>query len=298
MKKIILIIGLLILPFTVSAKLKVVTTIPDFAALAQEVGGDLIEVTSLARGDQDPHYLEPKPSYALTLNKADLLIEAGLELEVGWLPVLLTQARNPRIQFGQPGHLNAATGIRILEIPQGRIDRSLGDVHPNGNPHYWLNPNNGLIIARNVAARLSELDPANASQYEQNFASYSTRLAKKITVWEGELAVLKGKKIITYHKSFSYFVDWSGLEVVGLIEPKPGIPPSPSHILGLIEKIKSEKISLLITENYYNPKPSRELSQKTGAKLLLLPTSVGGETAIKTYDDLFETLVKRMKESL
>ncbi|MBI3541333.1 MAG: zinc ABC transporter substrate-binding protein [Deltaproteobacteria bacterium] len=298
MKKIILLFTMLLFSVTASAKLKVVTTLPDFAALAQEVGGDLIEVTTLARGDQDPHYLEPKPSYALTLNKADLLIDAGLELEVGWLPVLLTQCRNPKIQSGQPGHLTASSGFRILEIPEGRIDRSAGDVHPDGNPHYWLNPNHGLIIAKNIAARLSDLDPANASRYEQNFAAFSTRLKAKISAWEKDLAAFKGKKIVTYHKSFSYFVDWSGLEVVDLIEPKPGIPPSPAHILGLIEKIKAEKIPLIITENYYDPKPSRELSQKTGAKLLLLPTSVGGEAAIKTYDDLFETLVKKILGAL
>ena len=288
---------LIFLPLVVQAKFKVVTTIPDLAALASEVGGDKIDVESLARGDQDPHYIEPKPSFALKLNRADLLIEIGLQLEIGWLPVLLTQSHNPKIQTGALGHLQASEGLNLLEIPTGPVDRSQGDVHPEGNPHYWLNPRNGLIIAKHIADRLAEIDPANAALYQQNFKSFQARLQKKIIEWEKAISPLKGKKIITYHKSFSYFVNWSGLAVVDQIEPKPGIPPSPSHILALIDRITAEKIPLIITENYYDPRASQKLSQKTGAKVLLLPTSVGGETAIKTYEDLFDYLVTQLKGS-
>ena len=286
---------LMLMPLTAAAKLKVVTTIPDFAALAKEVGQDLVEIETLARGDQDPHYLEPKPSYALKLNRADLLIDVGLELEVGWLPVLLTQSRNPHIQTGQVGHLTAAEGLAILEIPTGKIDRSQGDIHPQGNPHYWMKPQNGLEIAGRIAERLAKLDPTHADQYEENFRKFSVRLRQEIALWEKEMAPLKGEKIITYHKSFSYFVDWVGLNAVDQIEPKPGIPPAPAHILSLIERIQSEKIPIIITENYYDPKPSRELGQRTGAKVLILPTSVGGEAGIKTYEDLFEVLIERLK---
>jgi len=288
---------LIFLPLVVQAKFKVVTTIPDLAALASEVGGDKIDVESLARGDQDPHYIEPKPSFALKLNRADLLIEIGLQLEIGWLPVLLTQSHNPKIQTGALGHLQASEGLNLLEIPTGPVDRSQGDVHPEGNPHYWLNPRNGLIIAKHIADRLAEIDPANAALYQQNFKSFQARFQKKLTEWEKAISPLKGKKIITYHKSFSYFVNWSGLAVVDQIEPKPGIPPSPSHILALIDRITAEKIPLIITENYYDPRASQKLSQKTGAKVLLLPTSVGGETAIKTYEDLFDYLVTQLKGS-
>ncbi|HSA60069.1 MAG TPA: metal ABC transporter substrate-binding protein [bacterium] len=278
--------------------MKVVGSIPDLAALAREVGGDLVETQTIARGDQDPHYLEPKPSFALMLNKADLLIEAGLELESGWLPVLITQSRNPKIQPGQNGFLNAAQELNILEIPTGPVDRSMGDVHPEGNPHYWMNPRNGLVIAKKIAQRLGELDPANASKFTGNYADFEKRLSDRIATWEKEAAPFRGKKVITHHKSFSYFVDWTGLKVEGLIEPKPGIPPNPSHLLSLIQLIQTEKIPLIITENYYDPKPSRELAEKTGAKVLILPTSVGGEPGIRTYEDLFEALIGRLKGAL
>lgn len=298
MKKILLAVLFLTLPATATTKLKVVTTIPDLAALTREVGQELVEVQSIARGDQDPHYIEPKPSYALTLNRADLLIDAGLELESGWLPVLLVQSRNPKVQPGNPGYLSAWNGITILEIPSGGVDRSQGDVHPSGNPHYWLDPRNGLKIAEGIAERLSLLDPSHATLFRQYLQGFETRFKGKIAGWERQLTALKGRPVITYHKSFSYFADWVGLNVVDLIEPKPGIPPSPSHILLLIDRIKSRNISLIITENYYDPKASHELSEKTGAKVLLLPTSVGGEAGIKTYEDLFETIVKKLKETL
>lgn len=285
-------------PLSASAKLKVVASIPDLAALAQEVGGDLVEAQSIARGDQDPHYLEPKPSFALMLNRADLLIEAGLELESGWLPVLITQSRNPKIQPGTAGFMNAHDGVKILEIPTGPIDRSMGDVHPDGNPHYWLNPKNGLIIAKKISERLAQLDPPNAARYAENEKAFEQRLTQKITQWEREIVPLKGKKIITHHKSFSYFVDWTGMIMEGLIEPKPGIPPNPNHLLSLIQLIQTTKIPLIITENYYDPKPSKELAEKTGTKVLILPTSVGGEPQIKTYEDLFETLIRKLKGTL
>ncbi len=286
------------IPLQVHAKLQVVATIPDLASLAESVGGEWVEVKSLARGSQDPHYLEPKPSYAVLLNRADLLIQVGLELEAGWLPVLLTQARNPKIQPGQPGWLNASEGISILEIPTGKIDRSMGDIHPSGNPHYWMRPQNGLIIASHIARRLSELDPAHAADFQKNYSELEWRLKEKIAAWEGQLSAFKSKKIITHHKSFSYFVDWANLTVAGLIEPKPGIPPSPGHILALIKLIQSENIPLIITENYYEPKPARELAAKTGAKYLILPTSVGGDPSVRSYEELFEVLIQKLSEVL
>ncbi|MBI4411383.1 MAG: zinc ABC transporter substrate-binding protein, partial [Deltaproteobacteria bacterium] len=174
MKKIFLFLLILLVPFTAHAKINVVATIPDLAAIAREVGGELVNVDSIARGDQDPHYLEPKPSYAVKMNKADLLIEVGLELEVGWLPVLLTQSRNPKILRGASGHLDASRDIPVAEIPAGKVDRSMGDVHPLGNPHYWLDPRNGLIIARGIADKLGKLDPANKTVYDGNLGVFTT----------------------------------------------------------------------------------------------------------------------------
>ncbi len=282
-------------PLAASAKLKVVTTTTDLAALAKEVGGDLIDVESLARGDQDPHYIEPKPSFAGKMSRADLLIEVGLGLEVGWLPVLLTQSRNQKIQPSAPGHLKASDGIRLLEIPTGAIDRSQGDIHPEGNPHYWLDPRNGLIIAKAITEKLSALDPANAALYQKNFRSFKEDFSKKITLWAKELSPLKGKELVTYHKSLSYFADWAGFNVAGFVEPKPGIPPSPAHILSLIDMIKEKKVPAVITESYYDAKASQQVAEKGSAKLLLIPTSVGGEAGITRYEDLFSAIVKKMK---
>lgn len=298
MKSIVLTLLALTLPLTASAKLKVVATTPDLAAIAREVGGDLLDVSNIVRPDQEPHSLEPKPSYSVLLNQADLLIEVGLELESGWLPVLLTQSRNPKIQAGRPSHLTAAEGIRILEIPTGPIDRSMGDVHPDGNPHYTLDPRNGLIIAKTIQQRLSELDPANAGTYASRREAFAGRLESRIKAWEKDLAPFKGKRIVSFHKDFSYFNDWSGLVLADVIEPRPGIPPSPAHILSLVEKIQKENIPLIVTENFCDPKPGQELSRRTGVKNLRLPAAVGGDGTKATYEDLFETIVTRLKEVL
>jgi len=225
-------------------------------------------------------------------------VEVGLDLESGWLPVLLVQSRNPKIQPGRPGHLTAAKGLRILEIPEGKIDRSMGDVHPDGNPHYTLDPRNGLIIARTIRERLTELDPANAAAYGANAEAFGTRLSLKIKEWEKQLAPLKGKKLISFHKDFTYFMDWSGLFLAGLIEPRPGIPPSPAHILSLVDLIQKESIPLIATENFCDPKPGQELSRRTGVKNLRLPASVGGDGTAPTYEGLFDAVVSRLKESL
>lgn len=298
MRKILLALLICFFPLSAQAKLKVVTTTTDLAAITREIAGDMADVQSLARGDQDPHYIEPKPSYAMTLNRADLLIEVGLDLEVGWLPVLVTQARNPKIRTGQSGRLVAAEGFRILEIPSGPVDRSQGDIHPGGNPHYWLNPKNAIAISRTIADRLSLLDPSHTTAYQGALKSFQDRLREKIAEWEKAALPLRGQKVVTYHKSFPYFTDWLGLAVIDQIEPKPGIPPTPAHILSLMERMKSDRVGMIITESYYDDKASKELAEKTGAKLLLLPTSVGGEPSIKTYFDLFDFLIGKLARSL
>jgi zinc/manganese transport system substrate-binding protein len=294
MKKIILLTILLTLPITAFAKLNVVTTTSDLAAIARAVGGENINVKNLIKGTQDPHYMEPKPSYIVLMNRADLFVQVGLELEVGWVPPLLTQSRNPHIQEGKPGFMDASFGIKLLEVPQGKVNRAEGDIHPLGNPHYWLNPENGLIVAHNIAGRLAALDPGHAPDYKKNLAAFEALMKKKIGTWKRKLAGLKGLEFITYHTSFTYFSDWSGLRIVGTMEPKPGIPPNPSHLMKLVNLIKSRKIPFVISEVYYNPRPSKKLAKQTGVKILRLPVSVGGVASVKTYDGLFDYTISQI----
>ena len=281
-----------------SAKMNVVTTTSDLAALVQEIGGDDVSVKGICRGNQDPHYLEPKPSYTLMLNRADLLIMVGAQIEIGWLPVLLTQSRNPNIQPGSLGHLNASQGLRLLEIPEGPVDRSQGDIHPEGNPHYWLDPHNGLIIAENISRKLSELDPEHAPSYHLRLKDFQKRLQKKIPQWKKAISHLAGKKIVTHHKTFTYLADWTGIIISDVIENKPGIPPSPSHIHALMNEIQRDKISLILVDNQNDPKPAQKLGKETGAKVLVLPSSVGGTEDVKTYLDLLDHLVIQLMEAL
>ena len=281
-----------------TAKVKVVTTTEDLAALAREVAGDSAEVTSIARGYQDPHFVEAKPSYLLKLKKAQLFIQVGLELETGWAPALLTSARNPGILPGRPGFMNAAEGCEILEKSAGGVDRSLGDVHPLGNPHYWLNPENGRVIARAAARRLSAIDPENSGKYKANLESFEARLSEKEKEWDASAAAFKGVKVVTYHNSWPSFARRFGLEVVDFVEPKPGIPPSPAHIHSLIGRIKAEGVRLLIVEPYFDQKLPEKVAARSGARLVILPPSVGGEEGIKTYTGLFDRQFELLKSAL
>lgn len=289
MKKIILFFMIVMMPMNAFAKVKIVASLPVFGAIAQEVGGDRVEITSLAKPGQDPHFLDAKPTYVVALSQADLLLQGGLELEIGWLPVLMTQSHNPKIQKGQVGYLEASKGIRILEIPSA-VDRSMGDVHPEGNPHYWLDPRNGILIASNIAERLGQLDPANASFYQDRFNVFRREFSEKIKTWENIIQKLRGNKMMTYHQSFSYFLDWAKLQSVGQIEPKPGIPPTPSHLLSLIDLLKKDSISFILVEDYYDARPAQELSKKTNVPVLIVPTSSGGR-----YEELFDTLIQKMR---
>ncbi|MDA0746080.1 MAG: metal ABC transporter substrate-binding protein [bacterium] len=284
-----------LLATNVDAKVRIVTTTPDLAAIAEAVGGDLVEVQSIAKGYQDPHYVSAKPSFMRTLNRADLLIYTGLELEVGWLPLLIQGARNPKITPGAPGHLEASGGIRILEVPTGQVDRSMGDIHPDGNPHYLLDPRNGRTVAQTITTRLQELSPDEAETFQQNLNRFQQDLENKIATWEKRLSAARGRQVVTYHKQWEYLADWLGLDIVDHVEDKPGIPPSPRHIANLSEKMKSYAIPVIICSNFIDPKPAQHIAERTGATVLLLPISVGGESDIRTYTDLFETIVKQLE---
>ncbi len=269
-------------------KLNVITSTTDMAALAQEVGGDKISVESIAKGYQDPHFVEAKPSFLLKLRNADLLISVGLQLEIGWLPPLITQSGNPRIQPGAAGYLDASQFAQILDIPTGPVSRAMGDVHPLGNPHYWLDPDNGRRLARGIAGKLAEMDPQDQAYFQQRLQDFEKRLAEAEKRWESGMAPFRGRKIVTYHNSWPNFAKHFGLDVAGYVEPRPGIPPSPGHTVELISLMKRENVKVLIMEPYFDSKTPNSIGAATGAKVLVLTPSVGGEKEITDYFKLFD----------
>ncbi len=271
-----------------ASKLNVVTATEDLAALSREVGGDRISVEAIAKGYQDPHFVEPKPSFLLRLQKADLLVVVGLQLEIGWLPPLQTQSRNNKIQVGAPGYLDASQFCKILEIPTGQITRAMGDVHPLGNPHYWLDPENGRRIAKALADKFSEMQPADSSYFQQRYADFDKRLAEAEKGWEAKMAPYRGRKVITYHRSWPNFCDRFGIDVVDYIEPRPGIPPTPSHTLEVINTMKRENIKVILVEPYFDLRTPNAIAQATGGMVLQMMPSVGGTKEITNYFQLFD----------
>jgi zinc/manganese transport system substrate-binding protein len=269
-------------------KLNIITTTEDLASIARAVGGDRVTVEALAKGYQDPHFVEAKPSFILKLQKADVLIAVGRELEIGWLPPLITQSRNARIQPGASSYLDASMTAQILELPQGQITRAMGDVHPLGNPHYWLDPENGKRIAKAVAAKLGELRPNDRANFEQGANSFVTRLDEAEKRWLGIMAPFKGTKVVTYHRSFPNFAERFGLDIVGYVEPRPGIPPTPQHTLDLIEEMKRQNVKLVLVEPYFDLKTPNSIGRATGAEVLVMPPSVGGVKEASDYIALFE----------
>ena len=269
-------------------KLNVVTSTTDMAALAEEVGADKITVESIARGYQDPHFVEAKPSFLLKLRQADLLISVGLQLEIGWLPPLITQCGNAKIQVGAPGYLDASQFSEILEIPQGVVTRAEGDVHPLGNPHYWLDPDNGRRIARGIAAKLSDLDPGDAAYFQQKLQEFDKRLSEAVQKWDTAMKPYRGKKVVTYHRSFPNFAKHFGLDVIGYVEPRPGIPPTPSHTFELIQLMKRENCKVVLVEPYFDLKTPQSIGRETGAQVVVYLPSVGGEKQVTNYFELFD----------
>ena len=269
-------------------KLTVMTTTEDLAAIAREVGGDRITVESMARGYQDPHFVEAKPSFILKLQKADLLIAVGRELEVGWLPPLVQQSRNRKIQPGADGYLDASAKARILDIPTGQITRAMGDVHPQGNPHYWLDPENGKIIARSIADKLSQLQPGDRAYFDQRTSDFSARITEAEKRWASLMAPYKGTKVVTYHRSFPNFAERFGLDVIGYVEPRPGIPPTPQHTLDLMTEMKRQNVKLVLVEPYFDLKTPNAIGRDTGAQVLVMLPSVGGVKEATDYLKLFD----------
>ena len=277
-----------IVPAQAASKLNVMTTTEDLAAIAREIGGDAVTVDSIAKGYQDPHFVEPKPSFLLKLQKADLLLVVGLQLEIGWLPPLITQSRNANIQVGQKGYVDLSNYCDILEKPQGQVTRAMGDVHPLGNPHYWLNPENGRRIAKALADRFSAAQPASAAQFAQRYADFDKRLTEAQKGWVAKMAPYKGRKVITYHRSWPNFTQAFGLDVADYVEPKPGIPPTPVHTLDLINLMKREGIHLILVEPYFDLRTPNSIASQVGGQVVTLMPSVGGNKDITTYFQLFD----------
>ena len=282
-------LGALFLPSLAEAKkLTVVTATTDIAALAQEVGGEKISVESIAKGYQDPHFVEAKPSFLLKLRQADLLIVVGLQLEIGWLPPLINQSGNARIQVGAPGYLDASQFAEILDIPTGTVTRAMGDVHPLGNPHYWLDPENGRRIAKGIAGKLGDLDPSNTAYYQERFQDFDKRLAAAEQKWDAEMKPYHGRKVVTYHNSFPNFAKHFSLNVIGYVEPRPGIPPTPSHTIELIGLMKRENCKVILVEPYFDLKTPQAIARDTGGIVVQYLPSVGGEKQVTNYFELFD----------
>jgi zinc/manganese transport system substrate-binding protein len=269
-------------------KINVITTTEDLASIVREVGGDRIGVESIARGYQDPHFVEAKPSFILKLQRADLLVVVGRDLESGWLPPLIQQSRNAKIQPGANGYLDASLQARILDIPVGQITRAMGDIHPLGNPHYWLDPENGKVIARAVAAKLSAIRQTERAYFEQRLGDFTNRLTDAQQQWLALMAPHKGFKVVTYHRSFTNFADRFGLDVIGYVEPRPGVPPGPQHTLDLINEMKRQNVKIVLVEPYFDLKTPTAIGRETGAQVLVLPPSVGGTKQVADYFKLFD----------
>jgi len=276
------------------AALRVVSSIPTLGSLAKEVGGDRVDVVSLGKGYQDPHFVEPKPSLMVDLNKADLLVFVGLDLEIGWLPPLVLGSRNPKIQNGELGSLDCSRAIPVVDVPTTKIDRSMGDIHPLGNPHYWLPPANAKIIAKEIASRLGQLDPEGAATYQKRLADFQARVDAAEKSWQPLIAKVHGDKVVTYHQSWSYVSSWLGLKEIGYLEPKPGIPPDPQHLLRLIQAMRAEKVKVLLVEDFYNQNTAQLVASKAGAKMLTLPTDVGATPEVRNWFDLVKEVLTRL----
>ena len=276
-----------------SAALNVFACEPEWAALAQELGGDKVSAISATTAFQDPHHIEARPSLIARMRNADLVVCSGSELEVGWLPLLLTQSGNGRVQPGSPGYIEASQYVVRLEVPRV-VDRSMGDVHPGGNPHIQTDPRNIAKVAAILAARLAQLDATNAATYRSRAEAFDKRWAEAIARWEQQAARLKGVPLVEHHKGFTYLINWLGMREVGDLEPKPGIPPTTSHLAGLVEQMKRAPAKMIVYSSYDDPKAAQFLSQRTGIPSVMLPFTVGGSDKAKDLFGYFDDVVARL----
>ena len=279
------------------AQLNVVATTPDLGALAKAIGGNAVTVKALAKPTEDAHFVDAKPSHIVTLNRADVLIEGGAELELGWLPPLLESARNSKIAAGAPGRIVASKGIKMLEIPQ-TFDRSKGDVHGLGNPHFMIDPLNAKIIAAEIAQHLSQVQPKSADTFKANLQTFNAQLDAKVAEWQKVLAPYKGAKIVTYHNDFVYLAERFGLQIVEKLEPKPGIAPSPAHLAKVIATMRTEHARVILVQPYQNRKTAETVARQTSATVLDIPQQPGAVAGTETWFGLMDYLVKTLASGL
>jgi zinc/manganese transport system substrate-binding protein len=280
------------------AELKVATSLTDLASVAEFVGGKHVSVRSLCKGYEDPHFVPAKPSLMKAIQHADVFVSTGLELDGGWLPLVLPGSRNPKIQPGKPGFVDASEGVNVLEKPVGTVSRAEGDIHPLGNPHYYTDPKNLEVIADHLADVFSRLDPANAADYAANAKAFDERIEAALAKWEQEMAPYKGASIVTYHKNFIYFADRFGLKLFGNVEPKPGIPPSPRHIAELADAMKQAGVKVVLYQPYYNADASSELANKAGGTAVEIATEAGGVPGTDDVFSKFDVLVSAVAKAL
>jgi zinc/manganese transport system substrate-binding protein len=273
-----------------TAQIRVVATTPDLASLAREIGGNRVTVSALAKPTEDPHFVDAKPSHIVTLNRADALIEGGAELEMGWLPPLLENARNAKIGSGAPGRIVASDGVRLIEIPT-TFDRSKGDVHSLGNPHFLIDPLNVKIIAKHIADHFAQIDPKNSATYRSNLAKFNARLDSKLNSWQAQLAPYRGAKIVTYHKDFGYLAQRFGLQVMEHLEPKPGIAPSPAHLASVIGTMRRNNVKVILVQPFQNRKTAETVARQTGAVVLDIAQQPGARNNTTSYFDLMDSIV-------
>ena len=294
-------VALLSLTLPAQAKLSVVATTPDFAAVAKAIGGDQVGITSLAQPTEDPHFVDAKPSLILKLNRAQVLLEGGAELEQGWLPPLLQGARNPRLAIGAPGHIVCNQGVSMLEVP-ATLDRSEGDIHAAGNPHYMTDPANAQIVASHITEVFCQMDPESAMTYRANLRTFLDHLTAKMAEWQKLLAPFQGRHVVAYHNSWPYIARRFGLKIDMFLEPKPGLPPTPGHLAEVIARMKAEQVRVIFVEPYLNRRTAESVARSTGAKVIdvaYLPGGIKGTEAdyLKLIDYLVTSLARALAET-
>lgn len=288
------------LPMAALAKLNVVATTPDFGVLAQEIGGQRVTVTTLAKPTEDPHFVDPKPSFIVKLSRADALLEGGAELEIGWLPPLLQGARNNKLAPGQPGRIVCSEGIEMLEVP-AELDRSHGDIHSLGNPHFLPDPLNGRIVAGHLCEAFSKLDPAGQETFRANLRQFEERLDSKMAEWQKLLAPHRQQRVVAYHDYWIYFARRFGLRIDLFLEPKPGIPPSPAHLAEVVTQMKNEHIRVILVQPYVSRKTAETAARLAGGMVVEMDPfpgagQSGGEDYISWVDGLVRTLAKALEQ--
>ncbi len=286
-------VSLLMITHAFAGTIHVVATTQDTKSIAEIIGGNKVDVFGIATGYQNPHFVDPKPSYIIKLSNADLFVTLGLDLESGWSPSLLSSSRNPKIQKGNPGYVDASIGVQLMQVPSS-INRAEGDIHIFGNPHYWLDPMNGKHIARNICDGLERISPENKNLFEANLKTFNETIDQKMKTWSFIMAKYKGTKVIAYHNEWCYFENRFGLQIVDFLEPKPGIPPTPSQLVKIIGEVKNNSIKIIISSPYFTSSSSDVVAKQTGAKVLTLATSVGAFDSIKNYYDVFDYNINQL----